>query len=141
METGLSSSSVAAAMKLLLALSLLTLLALAGCSGSGGAQVPSQDANGNYVIHLNSGNKFSPMVAKVPAGATVSWVDDSGVHDVTAHDESWSSDDEETGLGHKMSAGDHFEKQFVTPGEYDYHCQLHSGQGMKGTIIVEEAAA
>lgn len=128
-------------MKLLLAISLLTLLALAGCSGSGGAEVPSRDADGNYVIHLSAGNKFSPMVAKIPAGSSVSWVNDAGVHDVTAQDGSWSSDDAETGLGHKMAAGETFQKQFVTPGEYDYECQLHSSQGMKGTIIVEDADA
>lgn len=127
-------------MKVLLALAFVTVLALAGCSGSGGTQVPPQDADGNYVIRLSSSNKFSPMVARVPAGATVSWVNDAGVHDVTAQDGSWSSDDSETGLGRKMAAGDSFQKQFVTPGEYEYECGLHASQGMKGTIIVEEAS-
>ena len=127
-------------MKLLVAATLLAALALAGCSGSGGAQVPDQDSDGNYVVHLSVNNKFTPMVAKVPAGATILWVNDGGVHDVTAHDGSWSSDDDDTGLGHKRAEGDEFAKQFAEPGEYDYHCQLHSSSGMKGTIVVEAAA-
>lgn len=123
-------------MKAILAIALLSLLALAGCSGSG-PQTPSQDADGNYVIHLTSANKFTPMNAKVPAGSNVTWVNDGGIHDVTAHDGSWSSDDTATGLGHKMAKGESFSKQFLTPGTYDYHCENHISMGMKGTLLVE----
>ena len=121
-------------MKALLAIALLGTLALAGCSGSGGdATVPAQDGDGNYVIHMTASNKFTPMVAKVPVGATVKWVGDGGIHDVTAHDDSWSSDDE----GSKLQAGDSYTHTFTAAGEVDYHCQLHASAGMKGTIVVE----
>lgn len=122
-------------MKALLAIALLGTLALAGCSGSSGeATVPAQDAEGNYVIHMTASNKFSPMVAKVPVGATVKWVNDGGVHDVTADDGSWGSDDD---LGRKTQPGDSYTHTFTVAGEVDYHCELHRSAGMKATIVVE----
>lgn len=124
-------------MKALLAVALLLLLALAGCSGSG-PQTPSMDAEGNYVIHLTAGNKFSPMLAKVPVNSTVVWVNDGGVHDVTAHDGAWSSDDVTApGLGHKMQKGDRYVRTFTEAGDVDYHCVIHASTGMTGTLTVE----
>lgn len=123
-------------MKLLVAFLAVAAFALAGCSTTDGAVTPNMDAEGRYVIHLTAANRFSPADAKVPANATVIWVNDGGVHDVTAHDDSWSSDDIVGGLGHKMKEGEAFEKQFVTPGDYEYHCQMHASQGMTGTIHV-----
>ena len=124
-------------MKALVAVALLSLVALAGCSGSG-PQTPAQDAEGNYLVHMSAGNKFSPMIAKVPVGASVSWVNDGGVHDVTAHDGSWSSDDATSpGLGHKMQKGERYTRTFDQAGEVEYHCVIHASTGMKGTLIVE----
>src|SRR5688572_17202999 len=118
-------------MKALLAAALLSLLALAGCSGSGGGVVPSQDDEGRYVIHLTSGNRFSPMEAKVPEGATVVWVHDGGApHDV-------QGDDFSSGRAAGMEEGDEFEHTFEEAGTYHYFCHVHEGSGMKGTIVVE----
>lgn len=121
-------------MKAFLVLAAASLL-LAGCSGgAGGAQVPDQDDEGRYVIHMTSGNRFVPADAKVPAGATVVWVNDGGVHDVTAHDESWSSDKD---LGRKIQAGQEYERTFDAAGEVEYHCAIHASTGMAGTLHVE----
>lgn len=125
-------------MKALVALVTLLALLLAGCSGSG-PQTPATDEQGRYVIHLTPGNRFSPANAQVPAGATVAFVNDGGVHDVTAHDDSWSSDDTVGGLGHKMQPGESYERKFGSAGDVDYHCALHASQGMKGTIHVAAA--
>ncbi len=124
-------------MKALLAVLVLSALALAGCSG-GGPATPATDSEGRYVIHLTAGNRFSPANAQVPAKATVLFVNDGGVHDVTAHDDSWSSDDVVGGLGHKMQPGDSYQHTFATAGVVDYHCGLHASQGMKGTLHVGE---
>jgi plastocyanin len=119
---------------LLAALALCT-LALAGCSG-GGPVTPHVDAQGRYEIHLTSANRFSPANAQVPANATVVFNTDGGVHDVTAHDESWSSDDAVGGLGHKLQPGESYVHTFAAAGDVDYHCKLHASQGMKGTLHV-----
>lgn len=123
-------------MKLLIALLTVTAFALAGCGAKDGPVTPSMDAEGNYVIHLTAANRFSPANAQVPLNATVLWKNDAGVHDVTAHDGSWSSDDIVGGLGHKMQPGQSFNHTFTSAGTYDYHCELHASQGMKGTIHV-----
>ena len=124
-------------MKALLAAVLtLSTLALAGCSG-GGTATPSMDAEGRYVIHLTASNRFSPANAEVPANATVVFVNDGGVHDVSAKDGSWSSDDlAGGGLGHKMQPGESYVRTFGGAGDVEYVCKLHSSQGMKGTLHV-----
>lgn len=123
-------------MKLLFGLLAVGLL-LAGCTSSAGPVEPSMDDEGRYVIHMTAANRFTPMDAKVPAGATVVWVVDGGVHDVTAHDGSWSSDSTTNGgLGKKMGKGDEFVRTFADAGAVDYHCELHASVGMKGTLHV-----
>ena len=128
-------------MKLLFALAAVALL-LAGCSGGKGAVTPQMDAEGNYVIHMTAANRFTPANAKVPVGATVVWVNDGGVHDVTEHNDAWSSDDATGGgLGKKMQPGDRYERTFTAAGKVDYHCALHASTGMKATLTVEGDAA
>ena len=116
-------------MKVALALLAATLL-LAGCTKPGEGSTPERDDQGRYVIHMTANNRFTPMEAKVPVGATVIWVIDGGVHDVTAHDDSWKSP-------RFMSAGTTYEHTFTTEGEVDYHCELHSSNGMTGTLHVK----
>ena len=121
-------------MKGLLALAAFAGLLLAGCSGSTGGSdgtaPPMED--GKYVIQMVSGNKFDPAAATIPAGSTVAWIVDNGVHDVTAQDDSWSSEDD----GAKLTPGDRYERTFDEPGVVEYKCALHEGSGMKGTLTV-----
>lgn len=125
-------------MKALFALALLLSLTLAGCGGAPEPVVPPQDAEGRYVIHMNAANRFTPTHAKVPVGATVLWINDGGVHDVTADDDSWSSDDAApAGLGQKIPSGQSFQRTFTAAGEVGYHCALHRSSGMTGTLVVE----
>ena len=122
-------------MKALLLVLALTTLALAGCSSSG-PETPSMDEQGRYVIHMSASNRFTPRDAAIPLNATVVFVNGGGVHDVTAHDGSWSSDNVNGGLGHKMQPGESFERKFTTAGDVEYHCELHASQGMAGTLHV-----
>jgi plastocyanin len=118
-------------MKAILAVALLSALALAGCSG-GGATVPSQDDEGRYVIHLTSANKFSPSVAKVPVGATVVWVHDGGApHDVQDDGGGFTS-----GVAGGMREGDEFEHTFGEAGTHSYSCHIHEDAGMRGKLVV-----
>lgn len=116
-------------MKVVLAL-LAAMLLLAGCTKPGEGSTPEQDAQGRYVIHMTANNKYTPADAKVPVGATVLWIVDGGVHDVTAHDDSWKSP-------RFMSAGDTYERTFTSAGDYEYHCELHKSAGMAATLHVK----
>src|ERR1041385_7389537 len=121
-------------MKAILATLLLSSLMLAGCSGSGGASVtPQQDSQGRYLIHLTSGNMFSPAHAKVPKGAVVVWHHDGGApHDGQARDGSFSS-----GPAGGMTEGMEFVHQFNETGTWEVFCHIHEGSGMKAKITVE----
>lgn len=81
--------------------------------------------NGAY---LGPGNGFTPATLTVPAGTTVTW----GNNDVTAH--TVTSD---TGLfnSNNLNAGNTFQVKFDNPGQYKYHCTIHSF--MTGTIVVQ----
>jgi plastocyanin len=126
-------------MKLAAAFSILALLLLSGCSGTGttsGAPTPPME-DGTYIIHLTSANKFSPAAASIPAGSTVKWVVDGGLHDVTegssgdAH--AWSSKD---GGGPEMTSGMSYEHKFDTAGTVHFRCMMHESVGMVGTLTV-----
>lgn len=119
-------------MKAVALLSLLMLVALAGC-GSPPAKTPPTDGEGRYVIEMTSGNQFNPSSAQVPVGSTVVWVHQGGApHDVHAKDGSFSSG----GTG-GMQEGDEFPFTFEEAGTYVYECRLHAGSGMKGKLVVE----
>lgn len=121
-------------MRGLLTLSLLMFaaLAFAGCSSSGDRFLtPAQNDDGEYVIKMTSGNRFSPQYAKVPAGATVAWVS-VNTHNVIANDGSFTSEDE---FPQNVRDGQTYRHTFDTPGTFDYKCTLHAG--MVGTLKVE----
>lgn len=120
-----------------LTLLVLAVPALAGClaADSGPAVVPPMDEAGRYVIHLTSDNRFEPDHALVPQGASVVWVVEGGVHDVTAANGSWSSNDEGGSLRHD----DSFVRPFSAEGRHAYVCEAHEILGMRGLVEVRAA--
>ncbi|WP_336325570.1 plastocyanin/azurin family copper-binding protein [Halovenus sp. HT40] len=89
-------------------------------------------------------NVFSPAVAWVEEGATVTWEIASGNHSATSYHPDTDAvlripegaDSFDSGT---MSGGT-FEHTFETPGVYNYYCRPHRGLGMVGLVIVGEAA-
>jgi plastocyanin len=81
--------------------------------------------NGAY---LGGSNGFTPPTLTVPAGTTVTW----GNNDVTTH--TVTSD---AGLfdSSNLNSGNAFTFKFDNPGQYKYHCTIHSF--MNGTIVVQ----
>ncbi|WP_254841356.1 plastocyanin/azurin family copper-binding protein [Natronomonas marina] len=88
---------------------------------------------------------FSPAVAWVESGSTVTFEDISGSHSVTAYH---SGNDKpnrvpsgaeafDSGV---MSEGDTFEHTVSETGVYNYYCTPHEGLGMVGLVVVEEPA-
>ena len=92
----------------LVALLLLGVL-LAGCGGPKGPSTPAMDGHQRYVIHMTGANRFTPMDAKLPVNATVVWVNDAGVHDITADDGTFRSP-------RTMASGAEWDFKFTKPG-------------------------
>lgn len=77
---------------------------------------------------------FTPAQIVIPVGATVTWTNASGTHNVVADDGSFTSGAPSTQFT--------FERQFTTPGTYNYYCILHGapgGSGMSGRVVVTGA--
>lgn len=117
-------------MKSLFVVTLMTSLALAGCSSSGSDGCGEQDANGAYVVCMTSAFTFEPKTLEVPVGATVTWrFDGGGAHDTEAASGEWKSP-----LLRK--AGETWSHTFNEAGSFSYRCNPHVSNGMSGTIIV-----
>ena len=100
-------------------------VALAGCSGSGGAAA-NASAVATTSVDLPKSYKFEPTAIVVHAGATVTWTnDDNFTHNVTF--------DGEPGM--QMKPGEKATKTFAAAGAYHYQCTLHP-QNMQGTVTV-----
>lgn len=71
---------------------------------------------------------IDPVVLTVKVGATVTWRNSSGQHDVRARDGSFSS----------PTLGESYSHTFRQPGRYLYYCSFHQAE-MRGEIIVVPA--
>ncbi|HLG62304.1 MAG TPA: cupredoxin family copper-binding protein [Ktedonosporobacter sp.] len=136
----------------LLALSLLTLLAACGGGGTGAASTPTvaptpttaptaaptdtptptaapttaPAANGNSITIANFA--FAPASLTVKVGTKVTWTNnDSATHTVTDLKGAFDSGD--------LPTGQSFSFTFTKAGTYNYHCAIHSS--MTATIIVQ----
>ncbi|MDQ3227982.1 MAG: plastocyanin/azurin family copper-binding protein, partial [Chloroflexota bacterium] len=76
---------------------------------------------------------FLPEVLTIPAGTTVTWVnDEQPKHTATSDDGLFDTGDQ--------LLGDSYSHTFDAPGIYPYYCRYHGdidGVGMAGTIVVE----
>ena len=81
--------------------------------------------NGAY---LGNGTNFTPGTLTVPAGTTVVW----GNNDVTTHT---VTSDTAAFNSNNLNSGETFQVKFDNPGQYKYHCTIHSF--MTGTIVVQ----
>ncbi len=133
-------------MRAVLALLLLSAIALAGCGGPGGV-VPAQDADGRYQVAMTDSLTFDPAEAKVPAGATIVWTNTaSGVpHDVAGYEGDPIKDDRTAfsstrappeGLGHLMQPGESWSHTFNETGTWTVWCHTHHEAGMKMVLHV-----
>ncbi len=73
--------------------------------------------------------RFEPIVIEVPAGTTVTWInDDNFTHNVQfTGGNDWTSP--------SLKPGDSLTHQFDAPGTYAYQCVFHS-QNMRGQVVV-----
>ena len=74
---------------------------------------------------------FEPTVLRVPAGATVTWVNNETqaglAHTSTSDGAGWDSD--------FLNPGESYSRAFSAAGQFAYHCEPHPN--MRATIIVQ----
>lgn len=107
--------------------------AVPAAAGGGGCHgIFSDEATAEIKVAENC---FTPTVARVDAGATVTWFSGKyeAPHTVTAVAEGFSA-----GPGRDLEAGERLALTFDEPGVYPYACLLHPGMG--GAIVVGDGA-
>ncbi len=125
-----------------------------GGGGGGGGTVPDfggylddannfdetadQTGNDEVTVDVGAGGDglaFGPAAVHVDNGATVvwEWTGEGGAHNVVSEDGVFES-------GSPVEEGT-YEYTFEEDGIYNYYCQPHKGQGMKGSIVVGEEYA
>ena len=125
-------------LRLLAALALLTAsLAMAAPVAAGdpcyhGFDVPARSEGNEPEVKMMP-CAFSPTVARVAPGTTVTWFNDQFPHLLTGANQEWGSRDDEIGPGKTVAY------RFDRPGTYPYACALH--RGMAGTVVVGDGIA
>lgn len=80
-------------------------------------------------VNLNAAT-FSPSTVTVKAGSTIRWVNTQAIlHTITPDGHTQWNRLETSATGEVLRV------TINTPGEYDYHCEVHSG--MNGEIVVQ----
>lgn len=106
---------------------------LAGCSGNGNGG--GGDENTVQVGPDNS-LVFDPDSLTVSSGTEVTFVWESDGHNIVVENQPNGAD--WAGVEELKNTGFEHSQTFDTPGDYEYYCEPHQGQGMVGTITVEE---
>ncbi len=111
----------------LVALSLMTMVLIVPTAGA---------QQGQNVTVMMEDNFFEAANITVPAGSTVTWVQNgNNPHTTTSYDGLWDSGIIEGGSGGTFSF------TFEEPGTYDYFCIPHEDLGMVGSVTVIGATA
>ncbi|HEX3528526.1 MAG TPA: Calx-beta domain-containing protein [Thermoanaerobaculia bacterium] len=98
----------------------------------------------NHTVHVggNAGLNYNPSSLTIAAGDSVTWVNDGGMHNVTADDNSFrcaAGCDGAGGSGDPSTDSWSATRTFSTAGTIGYHCEVHGPLGMRGTITVQGA--
>jgi plastocyanin len=103
----------------------------------------AQQANPT-VIKMTGQNTFDAATITVPAGTTVTWLNDGTMPQSATFDPSKATNKADgavpqgatpfdSGL---VQPGQTWSHDFTTPGTYRYFCIPNEGQGMTGTVVV-----
>ena len=113
-----------------LAVLLLAAALLAGCGSSKKSSTSSSGSGSGGGTAVSMQNiQFSPSSLSVKVGQTVTWTnDDSVVHNVTASDGTFKSNN--------FSHGGTFSWKATKAGTFKYTCTIHPG--MDGTLTVTQ---
>lgn len=100
--------------------------------GSGTTETVAVGPGGNYV--------FDPETIYVQPGTTVNWVWESDFHNIVVDSQPEGADWGGTpgGPNDTYDTGYEYSFQFTETGTYEYACEPHRGQGMVGSVVVNE---
>ena len=83
-------------------------------------------------------NVFLPHAVKLDAGSTVRWINDSSVpHNVVGTYAINSPSDNLRIDSGFFGGGKSFQYTFESAGVFEYHCTIHSEEGMAGILVIE----
>lgn len=81
-------------------------------------------------------NMYLPERVTADAGSTVRWVNESAIkHNVVGVYRTASGAEEKLDSGF-FGQNEDWEHTFAEAGTFDYHCTIHSEEGMKGTLTI-----
>ena len=105
--------------RLVIALTIACLVALAGPAGGGRVRIRAAGSTGSW--------KWDPSFKHIVKGTVVIWKNPtSTTHKVTAYTNNWSKDT-------SVPAGERTRKRFKTPGLYGYRCTIPGHSSMNGS--------
>jgi plastocyanin len=102
------------------------------------ASAPAVAGDPSPTVVATSGNEFFPKTLTVPPNTTVNWENRGTVHNVKFEDGGFEQPADPQATPWRVW------RHFDNAGVYRYYCEMHGGpggQGMSGTIVVEEGAA
>ena len=115
-------------------------VALSTCSSSSDAPTSPSGPVQSAIVNLLDSNTFSPSTVTIVPGGTVTFVNLGGEHNVTADDGSFrcaNGCDGSGGNGNPATNAWSVTITFPDVGSVPYNCEVHVGEGMTGTVIVQ----
>jgi plastocyanin len=85
----------------------------------------------DQTVNATGSSTFSPSSVTIDVNDTVTWKNQSGIHNVVFDDGSFSEPDQPSGTMWSV------DRTFTSPGTFKYHCGFH-GTAMSGTVIVQQ---
>jgi plastocyanin len=115
-----------------LAVALFAMIPAGPAAAGGGGGCHQREATSARALRIAlSGNCFTPTLARVPVGATVTWINsDPYGHTVTGANGAWGSYDE-------LIQDGVVKMHFARAGVYPYFCMIHPG--MVAAVLVGDA--
>lgn len=105
-----------------------------GVTHTGSSMVTVVDPSAAGAVTATTAAKFTPQlitVARAGSAATVTWTFQSVAHTVT-----WDSQPAGASVADiPATSGASVARDFTVPGEYEFHCTIHSG--MSGSVLVQ----
>jgi plastocyanin len=96
---------------------------------------PGAHAAAPEVLVGDGGDRFTPRSVTITAGESVTWRWRESGHNVMV-----DAAAERFDSGFKRS-NETYTRAFSTPGTYEFYCDPHRGDGMRGTLVVQQAPA
>jgi plastocyanin len=100
-----------------------------------GALAPGAHAANAEVVVGQSGDRFSPSSVTINVGDTVTWRWADSDHNVVIDDAREGFD-----AGYRRS-GETYARTFSNAGTYEFYCDPHRDDGMRGTLVVQPSSS